>query len=258
MTSINPYAGGFDDRGSPAPPQRTGKLAVASLTCSLILCCPIATIVAPLLGLLHFAVAAGKPWIRGGGLAIAGIVLGIVFSGFWIWGGWQTARAFQTMSQLPSDAMAALSQNDLQAFREAAQGITATEADDEVVLLFAEEVEDRFGTFVEASFDFTQTPPPGRSSQEFVLPYRMFFRSETGSMNEVVAMVYFRPEPLTGQPLVSQFELRGPDGRVLVFPGVEESSSSGGTDSPDAATSGSDGPITDEAGSDAAEDSSGS
>lgn len=229
MTSINPYAGGFDDRGNPAPPPKTGKLAVASLTCSLILCCPLATVVGPILGLLHFAVAAGKPWIRGGGLAIAGIVLGIVFSGFWIWGGWQTVNAFRELAKLPSDAMLALSADDLPAFREAAQGITADEADDRSVELFAAEIEDRFGTFVEASFDFTQTPPPGRSSQEFVMPYRMLFRSDSGATTEVVAMVFFRPEPLTGQPLVSQFELRGADGRVLVFPQIEEPGSSDGS-----------------------------
>lgn len=59
---------------------RTSLLAVSSLICSLICCLPGVPLIGVLLGILSLVAMAGKSHLTGRGLAIIGIVLGLILS----------------------------------------------------------------------------------------------------------------------------------------------------------------------------------
>jgi hypothetical protein len=70
---------GFGPQGYSLPPEtRTSAAAVTSLVCGLILCVPFLTgLIAVITGIVGIAVT-GKPSIRGRGMAVAGLILGIL------------------------------------------------------------------------------------------------------------------------------------------------------------------------------------
>ena len=73
--------------------QKTSRLAVGSLVCSLILCCPITTIVGPLLGVGALLQIGGNPALKGRRIALAAIALGIAFT---LWQGVGLRRLYDT------------------------------------------------------------------------------------------------------------------------------------------------------------------
>ena len=68
-------------------PSRTSGLAISSLVCSLIFCCPLTTIIGPILGLIAFVSIGSKPNLRGKGLALTGIILGVLMTTLQAWAG---------------------------------------------------------------------------------------------------------------------------------------------------------------------------
>jgi len=60
------------------------KLATVSLVFSLIFCCPLTTILAPILGVVAFLGLRKNPGLKGKGFAISGIIIGILTSIIWI------------------------------------------------------------------------------------------------------------------------------------------------------------------------------
>ena len=93
--------GGFEPPGYSLPPQsRTSAVAIVSLVCGLILCFPVVTgLVAIITGLIGIA-QTGNPAYKGRGMAIAGLLLGLVNCVAWVGGGYAIyagsgpARAF--------------------------------------------------------------------------------------------------------------------------------------------------------------------
>lgn len=158
---------------------RTSGLAVASLVSSLVFCCPAVTVMGPILGIAHLATASGKPWLRGRGLAIAGILIGGLFtaiSALIIWG---AVSLFSAAMRMPGEAIARIERLDDAGARElfAAGSIPAgTEAMEE----FARELDRRYGAFISASIDEAAPPPSDPGGGAFTLPMRFAF--ERGSL----------------------------------------------------------------------------
>ncbi len=78
----------------PPPVSRTSGLAIASLVFSLIFCCPFLGLIGVLLGLFALG-PTGRPGVKGRGLAIAGILIGLLVTVGWglmTYGGY---RAYQ-------------------------------------------------------------------------------------------------------------------------------------------------------------------
>lgn len=224
METINPYAadghGAFDGREEEPPPQ-TGKLAIASLVCGLVFCCPITTLLAPLLGIAHFISAAGKPWIRGAGLAIGGILLGLVMTGGWAFLGWASYQFMQQAMRLPDEALAALSAGDVAEFRSRWVGLEEGSEGDAQIAAFRQDLEARYGTFESIRFDEQAQQPPAGGEQAFVLPFIATFSGVGDERADVMVHVMFVPTGQGFEIRIMQIEVIDEQQGNIVFPGPE-------------------------------------
>ncbi|MFM8818495.1 MAG: hypothetical protein ACKOHI_11590, partial [Phycisphaerales bacterium] len=89
---------------APAPPTRWSPLALASLVTSVL---PLASALAPLLGLAALIGLRRRPHLRGQALAWAGIAVGIAATGLQVAGAWSIARAFNTLAARPRERLPA-------------------------------------------------------------------------------------------------------------------------------------------------------
>ncbi len=159
MNEDNPYAdpeASGPEIGTIAVPPTTGKLAIASLVCGLVFCCPVTSLLAPVLGIAHFIAAAGKPWVRGAGLAIGGILLGLVFSAGWAFIAWSGYAVFRQAVEIPADVFADFESGDFEAAaaRFLGDGVSA-----EDLASGWSAITDRFGTFESIRFDEAAEAP---------------------------------------------------------------------------------------------------
>ncbi|MFM9169177.1 MAG: hypothetical protein ACKOTD_03390, partial [Phycisphaerales bacterium] len=89
---------------APAPPTRWSPLAIASIVTSVL---PLASALAPLLGLAALIGLRRRPHLRGQALAWAGIAVGIAATGLQVAGAWSIARAFNALAARPEQALRA-------------------------------------------------------------------------------------------------------------------------------------------------------
>lgn len=220
METINPYASNSEADSFEEPP-RTGKLAIASLVCGLVFCCPITSLLAPVLGIAHFVAAAGKPWVRGAGLAIGGILLGLVMSGGWAFVSWSTYKLFEQTIRLPEEALAALSANDVAGFRSHWSGLPEGSEGDAEIAAFRQDLDARYGAFASLQFDEATDPPPPAGGRSFSLPLLMTFTSSDGGSVQVPVVVTFMPSQVALELKLVSFEFIDAERGNLVFPGPE-------------------------------------
>lgn len=193
----------LDDYNTPPDqPQSTSGLAIASLVCSLIICCPLVTVLGPILGIAAIGKIGSPPRQRGKGLAIAGIIIGIlttVVSSVSIYYVYRfTVNIFEFVETAPQEAMRAGSAGDLNAFRSHFHGVGAT-ASDEQVQAFLDEVEERYGDFVSAEVDrgAAQPVPGGFGTTTFPMAYLLHFSDTTVTAEAEVVLA----DPSTGQQM---------------------------------------------------------
>jgi hypothetical protein len=146
---------------SAAGPQKTSGLAIASLVCSAILCCPVTTIIGPLLGVVALATIPRTPGVKGRGFAVAGILLGIVFTIGQFFGGYKFWDLFGVPMMVgPRDALTAGSADDIPGFKSHFYGPGETAPDAEAIL-FLDAVRDRYGAFIGSELAQGQQPAGG-------------------------------------------------------------------------------------------------
>ena len=80
----------------PPPVAKTSGLAVASLVCSLILCIPLLGLVGAILGIASLG-ATKRPGVRGRGLAVAGILVGLLATVVWVAGFFLASFGFKQL-----------------------------------------------------------------------------------------------------------------------------------------------------------------
>ncbi|MCH8260515.1 MAG: DUF4190 domain-containing protein [Planctomycetes bacterium] len=158
---------GFDTTFDPQPPAtKTSGLAITSLIFSLIVCCPIATIIGPLLGIGALVQIGRNPALKGRGLAFAAIIMGIAFSAAQGLGGYSMYKNFiEPMYVGPGDALTSGFAGDIAGFKGHFYGPGAT-ASDEQATAFIEQLRQRYGTFVSSKLN-QQTQPQGGPAMEF-------------------------------------------------------------------------------------------
>ena len=220
METINPYASTQEAESFEEPP-RTGKLAIASLVCGLVFCCPITSLLAPVLGIAHFVAAAGKPWVRGAGLAIGGILLGLVMSGGWVFLGWSTYKLFEQAMRLPKEALAALSANDVAEFRARWSGLAEGSVGDAQIVAFRQDLEARYGTFESMQIDEAAEPPPPAGQPGFSLPFVASFSGSDGSPVKIPVIVTFIPSQVALELKILTIEFVDAEFGNVVFPGPD-------------------------------------
>ena len=176
-------------------PPRTSGLAISSLVCSLIFCCPLTTIIGPILGLIAFVTIGSNPNRKGKGLAITGIILGVVLTSGWVFFGSKVwafgVRFYDLMESGPKTALVAGSSGDLPGLKEAFYGAGASASDDEAQL-FLDELNKRYGAFADSRMDESAgaiTPTPGQTS--LVWPYIIDFDNATVSAD--VELIFADP-----------------------------------------------------------------
>ena len=74
--------------------QERSTLATAALVSSLIVCCPITTILGPILGVLALIRLPSRPHLKGKGFAWSSIIVGIIATVVWVVLGWLTVNFF--------------------------------------------------------------------------------------------------------------------------------------------------------------------
>jgi len=120
--SQNPYAhpGQFGiDGGDEIPPRpaRTSILAVFSLVCSLICCIPGLGLVGSVLGIgALVGISSSKGRVGGKGLAIAGVVIGLIVTTLWVFGAYGAASIAARLMKYEG-VVTALEQGDVPAAR---------------------------------------------------------------------------------------------------------------------------------------------
>ena len=131
-------------------PARTSGLAIGSLVCSLICCIPVTTILGILLGIGALVSIGGNPARKGKGLALSGILLGVLFT---VGQGVIYPKAFamgkawwELVNRGPTNALSAGFAGDVVGFKAAFHGPGATASDAEVQA-FIDELRRRYGEF---------------------------------------------------------------------------------------------------------------
>ncbi len=167
--------------------QKTSGLAVASLVCSLILCCPITTIVGPLLGVGALLRIGGNPALKGRRIALAAIALGIAFtlgqawSCSWLWGTFVTP-----VTEGPTTALTAGFSGDLVAFRSEFDP-SAAKATDAQITEFIEALRRRYGEFVSCRFDEKHPPESEFGDPRVLFRYVLEFADKSVEAEAVFA-----------------------------------------------------------------------
>lgn len=160
----------FEESSTPAP--RISGLAIAALVCAGLFCVPGLSLIGVILGLVAIVTMIGRTHLRGRGIAIAAIVLGLAVSIGWGIGGYKLygiTRAMITMVRdVPQETLRAGFDGNLPTFRSQLWGPAAELPDADAQAFFAEAVS-RYGAFVRISPDEQQQiqPKPGEPRIEF-------------------------------------------------------------------------------------------
>ncbi len=163
----------------PAAEAKTSGLAITSLIFSLILCCPVTTIIGPLLGLVALVRIGRNPALKGRGLAFAAIIMGVVFSiaqGIGMYQGYQFM--FRPIMDGPRVVLETGFANDPTGFRAEFYGAGAAGTDAEVQV-FVDELRRRYGEFVSLRLDQTDGPQPAFGQTSAPFPYEVTFENAT-------------------------------------------------------------------------------
>ena len=175
----NPYS------DSASGPPKTSGLAITSLVFSLTGIIPcLGLLTAPIgaiLGLIAMLAISSNSARKGMGLAVAGLILGLVFAGGQGAGTWWVVNKgkemFAAMTSGPNDALQAGFAGDIAGFKDGFYG-SGSMASDEEATAFIDELRTRYGEFVSCQMDESQTaqPTPGQTSMP--VAYTVTFENE--------------------------------------------------------------------------------
>ncbi len=168
----------LDEFESTAEP-RTSRLAIASLVCSLICCVPVTTIPGILLGIWAMLSINNNPArLKGKGLAVSGILLGVVFTAGHAYVDPKVVDLFVKMAEMvtggPNDALTDGFAGDTTAFKSHFYGKGARASDAEAQA-FIDAIRSRYGEFQGCEFDQRNQPPPSYGQPSTTFAYILTF-----------------------------------------------------------------------------------
>lgn len=209
----NPYANVGADHGDDIP-KRTSGLAVASLVCSLVCCIPALPAVGALLGLGSFVAIGRNVMLRGRGLAIAGILLGILITVGQVVVGSYSYKVFMFIAMGPQQALTAGLTGDVAGFKSNFHGAGATAADAEAQA-FLRALTDRYGAL--NTIHPVQQQQGGTFGQPVVkFPYVAEF--ENGQVDVDVEIAFSDPKQGGFILKMVSITVHDPDKGDLTFP----------------------------------------
>jgi hypothetical protein len=206
-------------------PQRTSGLAIASLVCSLICCIPLTTIPGILLGIGAMISIGGDPAKKGKGLAITGIVLGIVFTvgqaliyppaiGY-------IKATMELVYTGPNTALTAGYAGDVAGFKDQFYGAGASASDVEAQA-FITELRRRYGEFTGCYLNEAAGQPsqPSFGTPEVPFPYILEFAS--GQVDAETVIVFSDVQKGGFVNKLGSITVFDPDAGDLIYPAPME------------------------------------
>jgi hypothetical protein len=160
--------------------KRSG-LATVALICSLIICCPITTVVGPILGLIAFFSIKNNPQIKGKGFAISAVIVGLFSTVIWVivlafsynW----TMNFLDQVGETTTELISAGYDNNYSDFRSHLTRNSVGVSDDEINE-FIKELKSRYGNFDSAVFIFDRQVEKLQPIQnESPFPLRLVFET---------------------------------------------------------------------------------
>lgn len=216
--------------GSPEPRRAivrggSNPLAAISLVCSLVFLCPITTFLGPVIGLFALLSTREDPARRGRGMAVAGIVIGTVFSLMWgaimVMYVAEMRRAQFRMIALPTEALEFGTEGDVDAFQ-ARFTPDGAELPDEVAAAFLDALGDRYGEF-QPEPTRTHTPEGGEAG---TVEFELVFEAASPR-----AVLVFHIEPgvrnFSETVRIESLEIVDPERGNLRYPPRESGSDAG-------------------------------
>ena len=165
-----------------------------SLVCSLLCCIPVTPILGIILGITGL-VATRDGAMRGRGLAITGIILGIVMlpaSGCLDFFGYMGYKAYMVMyKEVPQTVMAG-SSGDFSGFRAGIHGDGELASDDEIQAFF-DELEARHGTLKSCRYN-EQAPPQQPQFGAPIVPFPYVLRFDSGEVDATIEIAFSDPQ----------------------------------------------------------------
>ncbi len=162
--------------------QKTSGLAIGSLVCSLICCVPVTTIPGILLGIAAMVSIGNNPARKGKGLAVAGILLGVIFTAGHVYVYPKlyefAGETFELLMNGPNDALVAGFAGDPAEFRSNFYG-TGAQAHDAEAQAFIDTLRSRYGEFQSCQFDEQAQPSSAFGQRSTVFPYILTFDNAT-------------------------------------------------------------------------------
>ncbi|MHC5003823.1 MAG: DUF4190 domain-containing protein [Planctomycetota bacterium] len=205
-------------------PARTSGLAVGSLICSLIFCCPITTVLGVLLGLVALVSIGSNPARKGKGLAVAGLILGLIFTAGQAYFGYSVWKGYGIFRDAPAQALQPGFDGDYTRMCT----MFAAPGQEAAAEALVAELRSRYGELQRSDLDFEafqgmQQPVPGQT--EFTLPWMLVFDGAT-----VTAELTIRESDQgTDDTIIfSRIEVIDPDAGNLVFPPAPEPAETSG------------------------------
>jgi hypothetical protein len=165
--------------------QERSGLATTSLICSLIICCPIATIVGPILGLIALIKMKAKPQISGRGFAWSGIIIGVVSTIVWVGiGAFVTKMGLdflEKVATLSTETIQAGYEGDYQKFRGNLTRSSSSVTDEEIKS-FIDTLQTRYGKFDSSILNMQDQNYSSEASESAeVIPVRFIFETNDAS-----------------------------------------------------------------------------
>lgn len=174
-----------------SPAKHNSPWAIAALMCSLVILCPLATLLGPMLGLKAIADIRAQPGLKGTRYAVAAIVIGLLMTATWFaTAAMLNAGIRQPILTGPVEPLQAGFQGDIVGFKAGFDGRGA-EATDEQAIAFINELTRRYGVFhhMELATADPDADPPDTDSVKRIVPYTMTF--ERGLLEAEAAFVPF-------------------------------------------------------------------
>lgn len=173
------------------PVKQNSPWAVAALMLSLVVLCPLATVLGPLLGLKAIADIRAVPGLKGKGYAVAAIIIGVTTTiGWFAAAAWLNASIRQPILNGPVEYLQSGFRGDIAGFKDGFDGSAAQVPDDQVVR-FINELTRRYGVFndMQLAPADSEVDPPDPDTVERIVPYVLTF--DRGLIEADAAFVAF-------------------------------------------------------------------
>ena len=234
------------DAGESVEP-RTSRLAIASLACSLICCVPVTTIPGILLGVGAMLSISNNQALRGKGLAVAGILLGVIFTAGQAYVYPPAIKFVRDSMEMvmggPNNALVDGFAGDPAAFKSHfyGKGLNASDAEAQA---FIDTLRSRYGEYTDCIFDQRNQPSSSFGQPKTTFAYDLTFENATVKAEAQIIWMDERT-----QDMVYKFgwvKILDPDLGDLTYPGGPSQPSTGpGEGAPDPTDSATDDPSDD-------------